>query len=155
MAEPPRDRGEAPGAEVVSVPVELDEELAVQNVERLLERMDVPRDEAVGVQDTDRELGVDRALGRSDDHPPGKPAHARGGRPRRVAERPVDMTDMMDAHQRPSIERRPSTNHTACTGASPRLTSRCGVVESRAIASPGPSSRSSNPIWIDSRPWST
>ena len=50
---------------------------------------------------------------------------------------------------------RPITNQTPCTTSSPRFHSRCGMVESNAIESPGPSSCCSNPSWTPRRPVST
>ena len=48
--------------------------------------------------------------------------------------------------------RRPTTTHTPVTGSSPVLRSRCGVVESNEIESPGPRTRVSKPTVTSSRP---
>ena len=87
---PDRHEGIVAGRQPVGVPVDLDEELAAQDVQRLLERMEMPLEPAAAGKRSDRQLGVDGPLRRPDEHgarqamPGGRVVH------RLLGERPVD-----------------------------------------------------------------
>ena len=88
-----RDEREVTGDEAVDATAEVEQELAAQDVERLLERVGVRREPAAGEESDHRELGVDGALIRADDPQPAEPGRRRRGGRRGVHERPVDVTD--------------------------------------------------------------
>ena len=93
MPEAGRDEREVAVDEPVDATAEVDQELARQDVERLLERVDVRRQPAARLEPDRGEVGVDRALLRPDDPQAGEPGRRRGGGRGVVDERPVDVTD--------------------------------------------------------------
>ena len=86
--------------------VVVEQQLALEDVERLLERVDVTLEPAVRLERSERELRVDGALVRPDEHLPGEPLRAVGRRRGVVRERPVDMSD--EVHGPPSAWFRPN-----------------------------------------------
>ena len=79
VAETRRDEREVTGDEAVDAAAEVEQELAAQDVERLLERVDVRREPAAREESDHREVGVDRALIRADDPQPAEPGRRRRG----------------------------------------------------------------------------
>ena len=73
----------------------VEEQLALEHVQRLLVRVDVALEPAARMQRADRELGVDRALLRPDEDLPGETVRAVGRRHRTVGEGPVDVSDVI------------------------------------------------------------
>ena len=67
VVRPDRDQGEVAGDEPVDATVDLEDQLALEDVQRLLERVDVAAEPAARRQRTRRELRVRRALGRPDE----------------------------------------------------------------------------------------
>ena len=104
--------------------VVVEQQLALEDVERLLERVDVALQPAARVERAERELRVDGALARSDEHLPGEPLRAVGRRHGVVRERPVDMSD--EVHGPPS-----ACSGRMCDGA--RLRTGCSTIERPAV----------------------
>jgi hypothetical protein len=110
MPGPHVHQGVVAGDEAVDPPVDLDEQLAREDVQRLLKRMDVARQPAAGLQRHRGELGMDGAR-RRPNHDVAREAVGRRRRShRRGAERPVEPADVMHAPPRRRVRR-------VCSGA--------------------------------------
>ena len=97
MPGPDRHQAEVAGDEAVGDAADLDRELAAEDVQRLLERVDVAPQPAAGRERADRELGVDGALVPAHQHLAGEAAGRGGGGDGPVREGPVDPTDVIHA----------------------------------------------------------
>ena len=94
MPRPDREEGEVALHQAVCVPVEFQEQLAGEDVERLLERVEVTLEPAAGLDHGDGQLGVDSALGTTDEDPARDAMRIRRGGCRAVGEGPVDRCDL-------------------------------------------------------------
>ena len=91
------DEGEVPAGQPMAMPVDLDEELPRQHVERLLERVEVALEPPARGQRADRQLGVDGALRGPDEDRTGEQMRRRRRRKRGIGEGPIDPRDVMPA----------------------------------------------------------
>ena len=73
--------------------VDLEQQLAAEDVQRLLERMEVATEPAAGLEGADRDLGVDGALLGADDDRPGEAVRGGRRRERRRDAIPVNPSD--------------------------------------------------------------
>ena len=94
MPDPDRLKGEVPLGQAMDVAVDLEEQLAFEDVERLLEGMEVALQPAAGLENRDREIGMDGALVGADKDLSREAVKVRGVGHRMVGEGPVDRCDV-------------------------------------------------------------
>ena len=103
----------------MDAPAQVEQELALEDVQRLLERMDVRRDPAARMERPDREVGVDGTLVRTDDTQTRQARRRGAGGGGFVREGPVDVSDVV--HQRLAHWRSWDGRRTALPGLHRRL----------------------------------
>ncbi len=88
-----RDQREVALEQAMDGAIDLEQQFAAQDVQRLLERMEVATEPAAGLKGANRDLGVDGALLGADDDRPGEAMGRRGRRERRRDPIPVNPSD--------------------------------------------------------------